>query len=405
MIESLNVRPEAVTILNRIFEEVNEHKLNHPSLLGGDAGIELYKVLYNKYFASKKKMDLKPKENVQNFIEDSITNINSTFCHGEAGRNCFFYYLNKRKILSKSDIEFLCDNDDELKKESLNFLEQSNYDFLHGAIGIAHYFLYSKGKKTLDSEYFNIFFNKLSLLFSKSEFGNIPPFYDFEPTTQAITPDKVCLGLAHGIPSILKCCIQCYKLGIAQVKAKELAEITIEFILKYQNRIENSRLSYFPSFVVYNSNSEAKSRLGWCYGDLGIAFILYQSGIIFSNKKLSDFSLRVFEFNSNRRTMEDTSVTDAGLCHGSAGVAHIFNRMYFYTKHKKFYTAKEYWIRETLKHSKFNDTISGYKVYDYQSNTYIQDSSILTGVAGIGLSLISYLTNDFSWDFCLMLND
>jgi len=67
-------------------------------------------------------------------------------------------------------------------------------------------------------------------------------------------------------------------------------------------------------------------------------------------------------------------------------------------------TAREYWIAETLKYSKFHDGLSGYKTV--MGNAYINEYSLLEGIAGIGLSLLSSIdsTQYSSWDSLFLLN-
>jgi hypothetical protein len=106
-----------------------------------------------------------------------------------------------------------------------------------------------------------------------------------------------------------------------------------------------------------------------------------------------------------RKTLNESMINDAGVCHGSAGVAHIFNRMWSITNDKKFRQATDFWIKQTLE---FGTKINGkteFKKYNAKINEYEINHSLLEGNAGVGLVLYSYLTGDFSWDYCLMLND
>jgi lantibiotic modifying enzyme len=99
-------------------------------------------------------------------------------------------------------------------------------------------------------------------------------------------------------------------------------------------------------------------------------------------------------------------VRDAGICHGTAGIAHIFNRLYRTTKQYRFQEAANYWCLETLKMSKFEDGFAGYKTWHTEEYGGWQPcNNLLEGIAGIGLSLLSFvMPEDPAWDECLLLS-
>jgi Lantibiotic modifying enzyme len=386
-------------LLKNIFIELKDSNLTHPSLLAGRSGIELFNFNYLQYQVKNNEISPEINFNIDTLIENSIGNISSAFCDGKSGINFFFAYLSKCGILSDEDKDYLCDDDSYLKETSLNMLKVGSYDFLYGALGIAHYILYTKPQK--DSQnYFSKCFELLELLSAKSLFKVVVPY--FEVQSYKILPEKVNLGIAHGIPAVLKFYLECYKLDILKTKAKQSAYRVINFIL---GQIRVNAVSCFPNVITYNSNEKDDSRLAWCYGDLSIALLMFQAGKLFHDQELENLSLEIMVFNSKRLDDQNTLIRDAGLCHGSAGVAHIFNKMYSYTNIPEFKEAFDVWVKETIRFSTFNDSLSGYRRFDPLTNTFIKDDCLLTGTAGIGLALLSSLTKDFSWDYCLMLND
>lgn len=143
--------------------------------------------------------------------------------------------------------------------------------------------------------------------------------------------------------------------------------------------------------------------MGWCYGDLGVALAMWQAGKVMNQTKWKDKALEVFLYATTRKDPDTEFVKDAGICHGSAGLAMIFRRMYLETGIEEFKTATDHWINETLKNARFEDGLAGYKrlTMDGWENDY----SLIMGIAGIGLVLISYLTNDAQeWDELFLLS-
>lgn len=70
----------------------------------------------------------------------------------------------------------------------------------------------------------------------------------------------------------------------------------------------------------------------------------------------------------------------------------------------EFKDVANYWFNETLKMSKFEDGLAGYKVW-HTEDGYVNQMGILEGIAGIGLALLSYYYDmEPTWDECLLLS-
>lgn len=386
---------QILSTLNKIANALKEQQLPI-SIMGGSSGCYLFNFLYLNYL-QEKQIDINFQKEIQELAEHSISTSYSNFSNGQAGVNWFFSYLYKYNFLEKADWEFLCSNDTELKNIALQYLNNDYYDFLHGGTGIAYYLLYiNKFKSDI---FFSNFFSGLNLLMAKGD--SIIPHYDLD--AQKLDLSKVNIGISHGLVSILKFSMQCYKQNICTSKAKKLAKSIIEY-LKLNTNLDKT-ISYYPSIIEKGKNNNSVSRLAWCYGDLSIGLILYQSSLLFEDEHLKNYSLDILKHTTKRRIKQHTTVVDAGICHGSAGIAHIYNKMWHYTNDKVFKNATDFWILETLNFSLHKDGIAGYKKYNLTNDKYENDFGLLQGSAGIGLVLLSYITGDFSWDYCLMLND
>jgi class I lanthipeptide synthase len=384
-------------ILSNVHIDINKEKSSSPALLTGDAGIQLFNLLY---LENINRMDDEAfQSNMQLLAESSLSFSNPMFCGGFAGTNWFYKYLYEKGVFSEEDVSMLCYRDRDLEIMSMQMLQVGNYDFLHGAVGIAYYLLYSPN--TTSEKYFSDVFEVLNSLIDKS--ANKDSIPDYDRSIRSILRSEVNFGLSHGIPSILKFCVQCFKKGICMHASRKLAWQIIDYLLANTNPAP--AINYFPYNVSTEKETERFTRLAWCYGDLGIGIVLYQAGIAFQDKSLVDFSMEVLSHSTKRRDMREARVFDAGVCHGSAGVAHIYNRIWHYTKNPVFKEACEYWIQKTLDFSTYEDGVGGYKKYEPLKKEYKNESGLLAGTTGIGLVLLSYLTGDFSWDYCLMLND
>lgn len=368
------------------------------SLLSGNAGIQLFDYLYAEKGNPINEHAFQ--NDIEQLAEQSLTFSFPTFCNGFSGINWYFKFLNAKEVLSDEDVKILCYRDRELENISLEMLKQGNYDFLHGAVGIAYYLLYSP--ETTSKNYYADFFSGLDSLIDASANKDAIPNYDYK--TNGIIPDEINLGLSHGIPSVLKFSIQCLKQGICREKSQKLAQQLAGYLLAHTNR--DTASSYFPYTISSTEkHRDEVSRLAWCYGDLGVGIVLYQAGVILQDAHIVDFSIQVLLDSTKRRNMTEAMIADAGICHGTSGVAHIYNKMWHYTQDPTFKEARDHWIQKTLEFGVYPDGIAGYKRYTGESDKYENDWGLLEGSAGIGLVLLSYLTGNFSWDYCLMLND
>ncbi|NLR56935.1 hypothetical protein HGH93_02400 [Chitinophaga polysaccharea] len=387
--------------INRILDDIYL-SLNKVDVPYEDSGfikrdILLFNFVYLKYRDELVLPDGFVQE-VQAFSEMAVSMNGVSFCGGRAGAKWFYVYLGERGIIDEEDISLICNDDASLASVALEMVRNGDSDFLHGSLGIAYYLL--KRGDDWKNFFFDTFFKELNLLRQKSLCGRVVPKYDF--FERVIKKGEVNLGLAHGIVSVIKFCLQCYRQGICRVEAKSLCGMLVDFLLEHQN--SNTSRSFFPYEVKIGEDMDKYSRMAWCYGDLSVAYILYEVACVFNDKDLEFFSLKVLRQCGERIDLQAEKVFDAGFCHGAAGIAHIFNKVWHNTGDEFFKQACDYWMKQTIAFCRYNDGVGGYKSFISSSGTYENCYSILEGTAGIGMVMYSYLTGDFSWDYCLMLN-
>jgi len=195
------------TILDGIYAASCTAPFEDISLYGGLSGIVLFRFAYLKYLTSTRKKYNKDILPIQELAEYAIEPANDpAFATGRAGVSWLFTHLYRNDLLSQEDRDLLCSDDAELETAALQLLEQGNYDFIHGAIGIGYYFLYAGG---YSETFFPSFLHLLhGLIAASTDKAMIPAF---SPRENRSTPNVVNMGLSHGIPSILKFCLQCCK--------------------------------------------------------------------------------------------------------------------------------------------------------------------------------------------------
>lgn len=383
-------------IINNILE-INYLKHEDLGPITGLSGISLFSLYYSNYLNDEKNSNLGLKT-----LSACISKIDNgysemSFCKGIAGLGWIIDHLNQENLIKINNDELLSNFDNNIYSNMVSNLKNYNYDFLYGGIGSAYYFLnrYKNTKsKKLKSKYEGILVNFIDLLENISEVDGLKIRWESKLNIHS-TSKTYDLGLSHGIPSIIGFLTKLHKYKAFKIKTNALLKGAINYVLSLEKKDKKS-FSLFPNKITNDIHSNTtESRLGWCYGDLGIGITLLNASIEIKDDNLKTTSLRILKHSTNRKTNSDTMLENKGLCHGSFGIAQIFHRAYTITNDKDFKIATEYWILEGL-----DDFIPSNK-----DLTSINDISFINGITGIGLTILNYLSeSDLNWDECLMIN-
>lgn len=374
---------------------INKEKLNSTGLLTGDSGCLLFLFKYYKYTNDNLCFELS-NDLLERLLEElSDGNFTYSYCNGLPGILSLINYLNRNDYVDIDVSDSKASIDVYLLRELENCIYSECYDFMHGALGIGFYYI--------NDECNEVVLTKLI------EFLNITK----EIVNNGIYKWKSFLGkdlgygynisLSHGISSIIIFLSRVINTSKCEYDlCCDLLNGAVNYVLSQE--IDHLRYGYyFPNyssdFICYDLY---KSRLAWCYGDLGVAYSLFCAGKVLNNTLWVNKAIQIFLYTTNRRDLFDNNVNEPGICHGSVGVAMIFRRMYLETKNIIFKKTYDYWLEQTLHKSVFSDGLAGYK--SLIEKKWVNDYSLLTGIAGIGLNFISYLSNDEQeWDSLFLL--
>ncbi|MBK9073193.1 MAG: lanthionine synthetase C family protein [Myxococcales bacterium] len=287
------------------------------------------------------------------------------------------------------------------------------YDLASGLVGLGIYGLESTNTKA-GTEIVSVV---LSLLADRSEPVDslrsrwLTPRELLFGSNREAYPDGVYdLGVAHGVPGIIAFAAESYARGIAREVALDIAGKAVEWILSV--RVLDGGPGY-DSWVEHGKNAYTGNQVAWCYGGLGLAATVLRAAQVFSRsdwhgqavniaRACADVSLSSFELRSH------------ALCHGSAGIAHIFNRMYHATNDPIFKRAAVSYYEACV--GAFDPAIGfgGYldlatiftgKNTQSESMTTAKVGSwnFLTGTSGIGAALLAAIGDvEPLWDRLLL---
>lgn len=368
-------------------------------IMGGKVGIATFLFYHAKYYDKQDSYDY-ALELLISVFDDIDKGFNyHTHAGGLAGIGTVIELLTQEDLIEADTDEVLSGLDDFLYKVMISDLKNSNYDFLHGAVGIGLYFLKRKSNKKRH-KFLKNFVNELDNIAYKDEEG----IRWLSVLNKVENTHGYNLSLSHGNASIIVFLSKLYFTGIAKEKVLILLTGAVKYLLNQQLDISKFK-SNFPSWICKDEPS-THSRLAWCYGDLGIGIALWQAGNNTNNETWKEKAIEILLHSTKRRNLKDNTVVDAGICHGTSGIAHIYNRMFINTGLKEFKNTADYWFSETLKMAKFDDGLAGYKVWRSSEMGGLQNQyGFLEGIAGIGLTLISAISDiEPKWDECLLLS-
>lgn len=395
-----------------IFKSLKKNDLNNVKNIGainGLSGLSLFYFYYGNYF--------KDDESYQygnSMIEKSLDNISNgyndlSFCYGIAGYGWTIDHLSQKGFIDVNSDEFLPNFDELLFNKMISNMKSNNYDFLHGALGQGMYFLnrYKNTKEHILKIKYKKILTRLvtELLLISEETENELKWYMFEDFNSS--KEKIYnLSLSHGQASIVSFLSRLLRLDSYFLEmVEQLLRKSVYFLQKHQATSNGSSL--FPNWIKQNSESDYNSRLSWCYGDLGIAVSLWNAAEALKDVSLKNQVIDIFKFNAKRRDLNKCRILDAGICHGSFGIAKIYGYIYNETKVPLFLETRDFWIKIGLSQGKENEYNSGYQNWIGGINKeapWRYEVNLLEGISGIGLNLLDFMNGENNWDECILLN-
>lgn len=197
-------------------------------------------------------------------------------------------------------------------------------------------------------------------------------------------------GVAHGVAGVISILARIGQRGIAADVVTSLRQRATHWLLAHQ------RDGSFPSISAGEAWVEGRS--AWCYGDPGTTVALL------------DVALRTGEPTGAidaliRRWADQPAIgiCDGGVCHGTAGLAHMFNRMYQATGDETHRDHARAWFERTLEIRRPGEPLGGYPMF--VNGTEHPLAQVIDGAAGVGLALLAAITAiEPRWDQLLLLD-
>lgn len=395
-----NLTDRYIDIIHKISVHINDRiqeveKLP-PTLMGGTIGIAMFLSRYALAFDHEDSYN-----NMKTLVSNALMNPSLGNGSASVGISGLFYgYQNLlNNDLLDGPVDFLPNIDNILLAEANKYLDQKNYDLLHGAMGIGMYFV-ERNKTANTRNYLEEITKRILAL--KVKDNNYTYWISHKKFNQ--TNDAIDLGFAHGLPSIITFLSLMYEHDILKQEIKEEVHRCMEFILSLRDK-------NFPTYVSasdYSKQGPKRIRLAWCYGDMGVAWALWNCGKVFNNEEWKKFGIDIFTELSTKN-FDNAGAVDVCVCHGTVGIAYLFNRMHKDTSIAAFREAEQYWLEKTVQLKEEEPDLEGLYFKNFTPETGIYEKlehlGLLTGHAGVGLSLldIAHKEIDSTWSKCFYI--
>jgi lantibiotic biosynthesis protein len=217
------------------------------------------------------------------------------------------------------------------------------------------------------------------------------------PRRQQYPSGGVDVGFAHGMAGLLPLLARSCSLAVCEPTVRPLLDGAVSWLLAH--RLELASGPTMPSFIAPGAEPEP-ARSAWCYGDPGVAVALLLAAWEVDREDWLDAGTEL-ALQAGRRLPGQTGVTSAGICHGAAGLAHLFMRMHQLTGNEELAAAATFWLGRTLE---MCGQVAGRDAAgEAQDEGSRPGTGLLEGAAGIALVLLAACDPDEpAWDQMLL---
>lgn len=375
----------ALEKIYKINTVLSDSSCPHNGLLGGSLGL-----LYYYYHAADILKDPALLEQGETMLAAVFEDLNgedarlngAAFSNGATGLAYVVNNLQSNGLIDFDINSEFADLDRYLFDTACEQLDKGEIDYLHGAMGAFYYFASRAQNETV-----NTYLNTLAGIFLDKAIPSADGLYFTNHSLERLGDHKADLGLAHGLSGLLLLLIAAWPHLKDPEKAAQTLRKGIAFILQFEvpADTDQQRFSLFPFTVERAKPLNLPNRMAWCYGDLNIVLLLYRAGKLLQDNIYLETAERIGKNTLNRKSEQATQSSDSHFCHGSSGLAQIYNCLYTETGDPGYKEAYAYWITETL--SLVDREI---EAGQYRQNPV----SLLDGWPGVALVLTGYVSEE-----------
>lgn len=398
-------KPRVDETLDRIFQQVLQYNGTYPGLFNGLGSHVLFLAYYQQYTGNDySEIMVEKTGQLLGALDDG--DLNTSLTGGITGIAWLLHhlqtpFLDLQEVINvdASDLHpVICDS-------VLRDIAAASDDPLHGYIGKATYLAGQPSSKKRNTVLTAIV-RDLETRAIRLANGQIT--WRSGINAQKTTNEFYDLGIAHGVSGILLCLIRLHQAGIEQERTAALIRGGIAW-LQAQQQPDGT----FPSTIESGENIGC-GRLAWCYGELCVARAFTAYGHAFDPVFLElGKNITLHAATLDKATgdiMHSETDIDICLCHGAAGMAHIFQSLHHHFPDAGIQSTVHSWTEQTLEQVAKNlaaGTFYGNREMLYRTiGNELADKGLLYGYTGVGLALMSAVGDPryAAWNELLLLS-
>lgn len=396
------LRRRALAAVKEIAAALPSHESPDAFLAGGHAGLAVtYAYLAQSGFSNNRETKKYLKQATE--VMSSVTTATSLY-GGSTGIAWTLAHLQRQPFTAQ-----IVDSNKKFERVLLSQLSHASwngeYDLIDGLVGVGVYALERLPDPTA-VRCLQLLVDRLeeTAIYQSNGITFSTPAHFLPAEQQQHCPNGYYdIGVAHGVAGVIALLGGVCASGVAYEKARALLDGAVKWLIS--QKMEGST-GCFPYYVAPGVRRK-RARLAWCYGDAGIAAALLVAARGVKEPIWEQEALKIARTAANRNP-DRTSVVDAGLCHGAAGLGHVFNRIYQATGESWSQEAATFWFERTLQLKLPGEGVAGFLCYwrdDNKKPQWREEVGLLQGAAGIALALLSAaMPIEPAWDRILLLS-
>lgn len=389
------------SLSEHLAREATGNALPEPNLAHGTAGVALFFAYLHAAGGSEEAADRTIEALALSREVIGARHVLPSLYSGFAGVGWVTAHLTRELFEGAGDLNL--EIDDAIRRLLSEVTEKAPFEQLGGLAGYGSYLV----ERFPDAGAEELLDRVIGLLEASRESNGVwftRPEWLVEWQRQLMPQGCFNVGVAHGVPGVIGFLAAAWSAGLRDRRIPRMANDAVRWLVAQRGTWPGS---LYPSHVSPESGPR-QTRTAWCYGDLGIAAVLLSAARAFGRPEWQDEALTIARAAA-ARTVEDTKVTDAGLCHGAAGIAHLFNRLYQATGDGQLRGSARRWYRLALDMRRPGEGAAGFlswiETMRPGEGEWKGEAGFLSGVAGIGLALLSAVTDlEPAWDRVMVIS-
>lgn len=210
-----------------------------------------------------------------------------------------------------------------------------------------------------------------------------PPRFLPEARRARFPQGMIDLGVAHGTPGVIGALARFVEAGVEVARSRRLLAAAVAWLL-------GAVPAGLPRFgTSWPADAADAKRIGWCYGDAGVAGVLLRAGRALGAADVEAAALGMLR--DLAAPLARRGAPDASFCHGAAGLSHIYNAAFQLTGDGELRRQARRWLHEVLRLRRPGAGLAGYRSLklDGGAPRWEHDATLLSGAVGVALVLLA----------------